>query len=217
MCERFALHSDMASIHARFHVRAKPDHEWTPSWNLARGDEIPIIRRGKNGRREIARLNWGLAIDHPLLDSENGPATSIAARSLRRGALLKTFFETQRCILPIDAFYVTPSYAKTAHPWVFSLDEDMSMGVAAIWAPDPKGHGPGSFAIIETSPNESIALLEDSMPAILFPEHEREWLSANTRSAAAYNLIKPYPADLMRAWPVAHLKNGGSQLLARIV
>ncbi len=216
MCERFALHSDMASIRARFRVRAKTALEWTPRWNLGRGDEIPIIRRGKNGRREVAALKWGLAFDHPLLECENGFATSIAARSLKRGALLKSLFETQRCILPLDAFYVTPSYAKAARPWAFALDEDAPMGVAAIWAPHPKGRGAASFAIISTSPNESVALLNDTMPAILFPEHEREWLSTNTHSAAAYNLIKPYPADLMRAWPVARLESDGPELLARI-
>ena len=54
------------------------------------------------------------------------------------------------------------------------------------------------------------------MPAILFPEHEREWLSANTSSSAAYNLIKPYPADLMRAWPVAQVQGEGPGLLARV-
>jgi putative SOS response-associated peptidase YedK len=215
MCERFALHSDMASIRARFRVQTKPAGEWTPRWNLAHGDEIPIIRRGKNGRREITGLKWGLALNHPLLECENGPATSIAARSLKRGALLNTLFETQRCILPLDAFYVTPSYAKAARPWAFALDEELSMGVAAIWTPAPKGRGPGSFAIIKPSPNESVALLDDSMPSILFPEHEREWLSANTGAAAAYNLIKPYPADLMRAWLVAHLENDGPELLAR--
>jgi putative SOS response-associated peptidase YedK len=136
MCERFALYSDMASIRTRFRVQTKPVCAWIPRWNLARGDEIPIIRRGKNGRREITGLNWGLAINHPLLECENGPATSIAARSLKRGALLKTLFETQRCILPLDAFYLTPSYAKAARPWAFALDEE------CLWALPPSGRLP---------------------------------------------------------------------------
>ena len=140
----------------------------------------------------------------------------IEARSLKRGALLQALFETQRCIVPLDAFYVTPSYTKATRVWAFSLDEDAPMGIAAIWTPALKRPGSGSFAMVATSPNESIALLGNSMPAILFPEHEREWLSANTPAGAAYNLIKPYPADLMRAWPVAPLKSDGPELLARI-
>ena len=216
MCERFALHSDMASVRARFGVRAKVRSEWTPRWNLERGDETPIIRRGENGRREIAVLKWGLELDHPLLNVSEGSATTIAARSLKRGALLKSLFESKRCILPLDAFYVTPSFATKARPWAFALDDAQTMGAAAIWLSDPKVNGAGHFAIISTSPNESIALLNEFMPAILFPEHEREWLSAKTSSNAAYNLIKPYPADLMRAWPVARVKGEGPGLLARV-
>ncbi len=216
MCERFALHSDMALIRARFSVRTKACSEWMPRWNLERGDEAPVIRRGENGRREIAVLRWGLALDHPLLEVNEGAVTTIAARSLKRGALLKSLFESKRCILPLDAFYVTSPFAPKARPWAFSLDEENTMGVAAIWLPGPLRNGAGNFALISTSPNESIALLSDAMPAILFPEHEREWLSAGTSSRAAYNLIKPYPADLMRAWPVAHEKGDGPNLLARV-
>jgi putative SOS response-associated peptidase YedK len=206
----------MASIRARFGVRAKVRSEWAPRWNLERGDKTPIIRRGQNSRREIAVLEWGLELDHPLLNINEEPATSIAARSLKRGALLKSLFETKRCILPLDAFYVVPSFALKARSWAFALDDAKTMGIAAIWLPDPKENGAGHFALISTSPNESIALLNDSMPAILFPEHEREWLSANTSSSAAYNLIKPYPADLMRAWPVAQVQGEGPGLLARV-
>jgi putative SOS response-associated peptidase YedK len=216
MCERFALHSDMASIRARFSVGTKARPEWTPRWNLERGDEAPIIRRGEHGRREIAVLKWGLELNHPLLNINEGPATGIAAHSLKRGALLTSLFETKRCILPLDAFYVGPPLASKARPWAFALDDAQTMGAAAIWLPDPGRNGVGRFAIILTSPNESIALLNECMPAILFPEHEREWLSTKTRSSAAYNLIKPYPADLMRAWPVARLKGEGPGLLARV-
>lgn len=216
MCQRFALHSDMASIRARFGVRTKVTAEWSPRWNLKRGDEAPVIRRGKNDRREIAMLKWGLELDHPLLRTDDGPVTSIEAHSLRRGALLRSLFETGRCIVPLDAFYVAPPFASKTHNWAFAQDDGVTMGVAAIWLPDPNRNEIGQFAMIMTSPNESVALLNEFMPAVIFPEQEREWLGRNTRSDSAYNLIKPYPADLMRAWPVARLSGEGPALLARV-
>jgi putative SOS response-associated peptidase YedK len=216
MCARFALHSDMASIRGRFGVRSNVRSEWSPRWNMKTGDNAPIIRRGKNSRREIAILKWGLELDHPLLETEGGPATTLAARSLKRGALLNALFETNRCIVPLDAFYVTPPFASKAHTWAFAQDDEATMGAAAIWVPDPDPNKTGHFAIILTSPNESVALLDESMPAVLFPEQEREWLSVNTPPDAAYHLIKPYPADLMRAWPVARLSGEGPGLLARV-
>jgi putative SOS response-associated peptidase YedK len=216
MCERFALHSELTTIRARFRVRAKTACAWSPRWNLQRGDEIPVIMRGESGRREIAPMKWGLALDHPMLEGKNGSAIFIAARSLKRGALFQALFETQRCIVPLDAFYLTPNYAKAARPWAFALDEDEIMGAAAIWTPPADGQGPARFAMVVTSPNESVALLGETMPAILFEEDEISWLSVRTDPYDAYNLIKPYPADLMRAWPVAPIENDGPALLARI-
>jgi putative SOS response-associated peptidase YedK len=216
MCARFALHSDAASIRARFEIRTKVRTLWSPRWNLKRGDEAPIVCRGKNGRRELMLLKWGLELDHPLLETKGGPATGVAARSLKRGAALNALFETRRCIAPIDAFYATPPFASKTHHWAFARDDATIMGVAAIWLPDPDRDKSGHFAIILTSPNESVALLNETMPAVLFQEQEREWLSKNTSTDAAYNLIKPFPADLMHAWPVAKLSGEGPGLLARV-
>ena len=218
MCARFALHSDMEKIRARFRVRGKAHAAWAPRWNVTRGDEVPIIRRSEKGKREIALLKWGLELDYHLLDAADGPAIAIPARSLKRAALLQSLFLTQRCILPLDAFYVTPAYAGHARDWAFACAEDGILGVAAIWVPEPRGKHQGSFAIVETSPNESVALLSEAMPAMLFDEHERAWLGPATHPYDAYNLIKPYPADLMRAWPVARnaAETDGPGLLARV-
>ena len=216
MCERFALHSDLASIRVRFGVRIKIRFEWSPRWNLRRGDKAPIVRRGKNGRREIALLKWGVGLDHPLLQAGDGPATTISAYKLKRGALLHSLFETRRCIVPIDAFYVTPPFTSKAHTWAFAQHDATTMGAAAIWCPKSDQNEAGQFAIILTTPNESVALLEECMPAILFAEQEREWLSKNTSTETAFHLIKPYPADLMHAWPVAQLSGEGPGLLARV-
>jgi putative SOS response-associated peptidase YedK len=216
MCEHFALHSDIETIKTRFRVRAKACPEWSPRWNLTRGDAVPVIRRGENGRREIALLKWGLEIDYHLLDASEGPPLMLGARSLKRAALLQALFETQRCLVPLDAFYVTPSYAAGARPWAFSCIEDEPLGVAAIWLPDPAGRHAGSFAIVANSPNESIALLAETMPAILFEEDEKPWFSAGTDPYSAHRLLKPYPADLMLGWPVAERITDGPDALARV-
>ena len=172
----------------------------------------------------MAQLQWGLSIDYHLLDSTKGPATQIPARSLKRAALLQALFETQRCIIPADAFYVTPAFLpkgkRAPRPWAFALDDDSVMGIAGLWVADPSGRSAGSVAMIATSPNESVVLLSETMPTILFPEDEREWLSHATDPDAAYNIIKPFPAEMMRAWPVAPVEGDvagdGPERLARV-
>jgi putative SOS response-associated peptidase YedK len=215
MSSRFALHSDIETIRARFRLRGKSSESWAPRWNIGAGDEVPVIRRGRGGQREIVAMRFGLELDYHLLDRSKGAAANIAAASLRRAALLEALFDTQRCIVPADAFYVLPE-AKSARPWAFAEDDAALLGFAALWAADLRDPSHRTFAIITTGPNESVALLSESMPAILFPEDEREWLSAGTHPYEAYNLVKPYPAELLRAWPVASLQGDGPDLLARV-
>jgi putative SOS response-associated peptidase YedK len=101
------------------------------------------------------------------------------------------------------------AWAKGAYPWAFALDDAAMIGIAGLWIGD-------SFAIVSTSPNESVALMDENMPAILFPDDEREWLDSGAEFYDAYNLLKPFPAELMRAWPVAEHSGDGPDLLQRV-
>ena len=200
MCERMVRHSELAAIRARFRVRSKAMPAIDAGGEITPGALCPVIRRIKGGR-EIVSARWGLALDHPLLGE--GPHAAIRAGALRRAAALEFLLETGRCIVPIEAFHAGPArQARTGRSWAFALEDETVMGLAALLLP---GHGaaPGSFALVTTSPNESVALLADSMPFILFPEDEKTWLAPGTDPYDAFTLIKPYPGELMRAWPVA--------------
>ena len=174
---------------------------------------MPVVRRGANGRRELTALRWGLGIDHHLLGCGSGPALSVSSLSIRRAALLQAIFPTNRCIVPVDAFFAGPA-AKSAHLWAFARGDDEIMGFAALWLADSSGQD--RVAIITTGPNESVALLQDTMPAILFPEDERAWMSGSTDPYAAHNLIMPCPAEMLRAWPVAQSAADGPDRLRRV-
>jgi putative SOS response-associated peptidase YedK len=208
MCNRMVRTSELSLLCTRFSVRARPSIAARPTWNLSPGDATPVVRRNRRARRELAMLRWGVKLDHPLFGAK--PATSLPAGSLGRAALLESLFLTNRCIVPADAFFMGPAaWAKGAHPWAFTLNDAGVIGIAGLWLGE-------SFAIISTSPNESVALMDETMPAILFPEDEREWLDPDAGFYDAYNLLKPFPAELMRAWPVAGHGNDGPDVLRRV-
>jgi putative SOS response-associated peptidase YedK len=213
MCSRLACFSDAATTAARFSVRGACRSPIAPAWNITAGDLVSVVRQGGNGRRELTALRWGLAVDHHLLGGGSGPAISVSALNIRRAALLQAIFPTNRCVVAVDAFYAGPA-AKAAHAWAFARSDDAIMGFAALWMADAAGID--RVAIITTGPNESVALLQDSMPAILFPEDERAWLRGSTDPYAAHNLIMPHPAEMMRAWPVAQSAADGPQRLHRV-
>jgi putative SOS response-associated peptidase YedK len=209
-----ARYSDTAALCTRFGVRGRPAHDFKPSWKIGAGDGTAIIRRGARGRREVVPAAFGFVLDHPVLDYADGPAVTVPARLLRRSAFLQDLFMGNRCIVPMDAFYAGPA-AKGAHLWAFALTDSGIMGAAGLWLHDAKS-GRDTCAVITTGPNESVALLQDWMPAILIAEDERAWISAATDPYAAYNVIMPYPAESMRAWPVAAEAGNGPETLRRV-
>ena len=207
MCSRMVRTSEIRALCARFSVHARPPFSADPTWDLSAGDLTPAVRRRPRARRELSLLRWGLVLDHPLFDSTT---LSIRAGALRRAALLESLFMGNRCIVPVDAFYMGPaSWAKGARAWAFAMEDAAMIGIAGLWAGD-------NFAIVSTSPNESVALMDETMPAILLPEDERIWLDPNADFYDAYNLLKPFPAELMRAWPVAEDGGDGPDVLRRV-
>ncbi len=222
MCKRIVCSSDRTAIAARFSVRSKPEADalanFLPRWNIAARDTMPVIRLGENHRRELVMLRWGFELDHHLLGQGDGPV-SVTALNLRRAALLDDLFPTNRCIVSVDAFYAGPAMqTRGGRTWAFALEDSSIMGIAALWLKHPDGSD--RVAFITTGPNESLALIDETMPAILYREDERAWLSASTNPYYAFNLIMPYPAEMMRGWPVAKVdgaeRQDGPELLRRV-
>jgi putative SOS response-associated peptidase YedK len=53
--------------------------------------------------------------------------------------------------------------------------------------------------IITGEPNELVAQIHTRMPVILPEEHHEAWL----RNQAGKEVLVPYPAEAMRAWPIS--------------
>lgn len=80
------------------------------------------------------------------------------------------------------------------------------MASAGLWEGwrSPEGEELESCSIIVTTANEIMRPIHDRMPVILAPEDWNTWLEANTKDAQALlNLLVPYPAEGMTAWPVS--------------
>jgi putative SOS response-associated peptidase YedK len=76
-----------------------------------------------------------------------------------------------------------------------------------------------TFTIITGPPNELVAPIHNRMPVILPPWHWRAWLGEEP-AEELQALLQPYPADLMRAYPVnvrvGSTRNNGAALIEPI-
>ena len=57
-----------------------------------------------------------------------------------------------------------------------------------------------TFAIITTDANELVAGIHDRMPVILAPSDYDQWLGEDPDPPG---LMRQFPADLMRMWPIS--------------
>ena len=111
----------------------------------------------------------------------------------------------RRSILPVDGFYEWKAIKgqRAKQPYAIAMKDGSPFGIAGIWE---NGKDPASgewiriFAIITTEANELVAEIHDRMPAILSSEGYTRWLSEEPDPR---DLMRPFPAGLMRMWPIS--------------
>jgi putative SOS response-associated peptidase YedK len=118
----------------------------------------------------------------------------------------------------MDAFYEWAGKEPAKQPWAVARADGQEMLVAGIWdawkAPDRSILR--TFAVITTDANDAIAHIHHRMPVIIEPSDVEIWVGDDVAAATA--LMKPPPADVLRAWLVSHALNDvrrdGPELLA---
>lgn len=205
MCGRYRLSRRKQIIEEHFDVTG--DDDWVPRYNIAPTQPVPIIRQHpKEPRRDLSLVRWGL-IPSWAKDT-SGAATMINARS--ETAATKPAFsdalKSRRCLVPADAFYEWQRTEKTRQPFCFEVGDGELFAFAGLWdrwrAPD--GSWLSSCSILTTTPNRLTATVHDRMPVILDPSNYDLWLDPGmTKIEAASDLLKPFEAQLMRAYTVS--------------
>ena len=83
------------------------------------------------------------------------------------------------------------------------MKDGTPFGIAGIWEnwKEPaSGEWIRTFAIITTDSNELVVEIHDRMPVILAPADYVRWLSEELDPR---DLMRPFPAHLMRMWPIS--------------
>jgi putative SOS response-associated peptidase YedK len=183
------------------------EENWSPRYNIAPTQSVPIIRQHpKEPRRELSLVRWGLI---PLWAKDaSGAAGMINARS--ESATTKPAFrdalKCRRCLIPADGFYEWQRTRTGKQPYCFEVNDGELFAFAGLWErwKDPDGNWIKSCSILTTTPNAVTAAVHDRMPVILDPDNYDLWLDPGFSDAAAVSeLLRPYDARLMRCYPVS--------------
>jgi putative SOS response-associated peptidase YedK len=177
----------------------------TPRYNGAPSQLLRVIRRRPDSEvNQLDMLQWGLIpswTKQPKAKPINATCERVASAPMFRSAYAK-----RRCLVPVDGFYEWKAIegSKAKQPYAIGLKSGEAFGLAGIWESWKKPDSNEivrTFCIITCEPNSLMASVHDRMPVIIRPAAYERWLS--NIEPDPRDLLAPYPAELMRMWPVS--------------
>jgi putative SOS response-associated peptidase YedK len=221
MCGRFARRSTQEVLADWFGVELEDMPFFAPTYNAAPQSMQPVVRMDRDtGKRAMALLRWGL-VPFWAKDAKfgyttiNARAEEVASKPAYREALKK-----RRCLVPADAFYEWQRIdAKTKNPFAIALRSREPYAFAGLWERwSPKeGEALETFTIVTTDPNELMETIHNRMPVIVEKRDYDRWLEPGDAARPPVDLLRPYPAEKMVAWPVSarvgNVRNNDAELL----
>ena len=208
MCGRYTL-VNLARLTDLFPwIRDLPDHP--ARYNVAPTQPILVLPNNHPDRLEF--FHWGLIPFWAKDPSIGGKMINARAETLAEKNSYKNALKRRRCLIPADGFYEWQHLpkSKTKQPLYIHMKDGKPFAFAGLWETwnSPDGSQLNSATIITTSPNDLMLPIHNRMPVILKPEHYKLWLDPAEKSPDELtNLLKPYPAGEMDAYPISTAVN----------
>ncbi len=219
---RYVRRATKKAIADRFGV--DPEHlpEFGPSFNIAPQTFQPVVRLSpESGEREIVLMRWGL-VPFWARDARDGvKRINARAESIVTTASFREAIKKRRCLVPGRSRFTNGRRSarrpSKRSPSVCSME--VEYGFAGLWESWKEENGTllETFTIIMTAPNEIMEPLHDRMPVIIEPKDYDRWLQLAEAQALPLDLLRPFPAEKMRAWKansrVGNVRNDEEVLL----
>ncbi|RED64611.1 SOS response-associated peptidase [Cohnella lupini] len=205
MCGRYTIVVSMEELMLRYLNEQPTDRYHTPKYNVAPMQNVTaVIHDGE--KNKLGELRWGLVPSWASDDKIGSKMINARAETILEKASFKNLIRRKRAIIPADGFYEWKQLGSKKQPMRITMKDGAIFSMAALYdtwlAPD--GRKLSTCTIITTTPNSLMADIHDRMPVILSPEDEALWLNrANDDVERLTALLRPYSADLMRAYPVS--------------
>ena len=212
------------------------DSYFAPSYNVAPQSWQPVIRLNPGlgsdtGKRELTVMRWGL-VPFWSKDGKAGYSTINAkAETITTSPAYREAFRRRRCLVPANWFYewqkpvikTNQPDAKTKQPFAIGLTDGSLFAFAGLWETwrdKATGQSLETYTIITTDPNELTERIHNRMPVILKPSDYEHWLEPGEPSHLPVDLLRPFPADEMKAWKVGadvgNVRNNRPELVEQI-
>ena len=210
MCGRFTLAATSETLTETFPGFEMPD-ELSPRYNVTPSQQVLVVPN--TGENKVEFFKWGLIPSWAKDPTIGNRMINARSETLSEKPSFRTAYRRRRCLVLADGFYEwcrepegrakTPIYIRlqSGAPFAFA-------GLWEVWRPPEDDTPVLSCTIITCPPNSLIETIHRRMPVVLEPEAYDLWLDTQDGPPDRLNeLLKPYPAEEMTAYPVSRLVN----------
>ncbi len=219
MCGRFTLTVDPAEAQEAFTAYTFPQ-KFAPRYNIAPTQPVLVIANDDQNTADF--FIWGLIPMWAKDPSIGNRLINARGETLEEKPAFRGSLKYKRCLILADGFYEWKGAPgrKTKTPFFIHMKDRKPFAFAGLWDSwnSPDGSQIKSCAIITTIPNELMAIIHNRMPAILHPRDYNKWLDPSAQTPDQLKpLIKPFPAELMNAYPVSPMVNAPANDMPELV
>ncbi len=211
MCARLTMAATQLELESLFGLAFEMGR-LRPRYNVAPSQPVPVVRASARGGREVVAMRWGL-IPHWNADPKHPGFVNARAETAADKPTFRDPIRRRRGLMPADGFYEWEAVGRgKKQPWYFRKAGGGPLALAAVWDTWNGPDGPvDTVAVLTTEANDLVRPLHERMPVILPPVAFDAWLDPReTRPDRLLPLLRPYPAELMEAWPVAPKVNAAT-------
>lgn len=199
MCGRYTLAGKPVDLEKHLRVRLLEEN-YRPSYNIAPGQTILCCF--DSDPHTLRAAHWGMV---PYwAKSSDKPLTLINVRddSLLHKKGFAPYRTSRHCLIAATGFYEWRPIGNQKRPYYFHCLNQPFVFFAGIYE-NQEQQAP-QVAIVTTQASACVAPVHNRMPVILNPAEAFAWLEEKND---ATDLLQPYPAEEMEAYPVSTAVN----------
>ncbi len=219
MCGRFTLTADPNDLREAFPWVNIPEGVGR-RYNIAPSQPVAVIPN--DGKNQLDFFLWGLIPSWAKDPAIGNRMINARAETISEKPSFRMAFRRRRCLIPASGFFEWKQEPdrKAKTPMYIRLKSGKPFALAGLWErwDSPDGSTIFSCTIVTTQPNELMQNIHNRMPVILPPLAYSLWLDpAEPPASQLTELLQPYPASEMIAFPVSTMVNSpGNDLPACI-
>lgn len=219
MCGRYSLDKKAGEIAKRYNL-AKVPEDIKPNYNASPSQVMPVITEGKDGKRQLELMKWGI----PRMLGKDLVKELINTRADKAfGRFWKRTVLNQRCLIPATGFYEWKRGKDGKTPFYIHPKQIDLYAFAGIWDTwkNEDGQEIKTYSIMTTEPNKEMRAVHDRMPVILHPEDEEAWIGpSNDEPESLGRLLFPFEDNGLEIYEVSkdvnNPINNGRELLRAV-